>query len=406
MNRTSASSPQSFLLRTAVLLFAAVSATVTPQPALAATTLVVAKDGPTSATDCNASQNADQIANQPVYSSIQAAVNAAPAGSTILVCPGTYAEQVVVTKNNLRIEGAGHGLTLLRPSALPVDPGSPETGAPRKAILLVNGATGVTVSKLTIDGSAADGGLSNLPSCRVVGFTLGIYYRNSSGTVDSTHTTNVQSATRCSAGIFADSGVSGATNLKLTGNTVDKYGKNGVVCSLQNTACTMTGNTLTGLGPVGLSQGGITIRAGAAAQVTENTVRGHVCTNPSCGPDPINQDQSVGIIVEFGGRGSHISGNRVAHNDVGIYQYAAANCCTISENRVTNNRFFGIIIQDGNGTTSENKISGGQVGVGVVAAAENTVGVLRGDEIRDTSVARVKEIECCGFKATAIVKAN
>jgi hypothetical protein len=46
------------------------------------------------------------------------------------------------------------------------------------------------------------------------------------------------------------------------------------------------------------------------------------------------------------------------------------------------------------------------VGVGVVAAAENTVGVLRGDEIRDTSVARVKEIECCGFKATAIVKAN
>lgn len=98
--------------------------------------------------------------HRPAFTKIQAAVNAAAAGSTILVCPGTYAEQVVVTKNNLTIRGSnqdaereddrnGKGaadqrLTVLRPSALPVDPGSPNTGAPRKAMLLVNGATGVT----------------------------------------------------------------------------------------------------------------------------------------------------------------------------------------------------------------------------------------------------------------------
>ena len=62
------------------------------------------------------------------------------------------------------------------------------------------------------------------------------------------------------------------------------------------------------------------------------------------------------------------------------------------------------VIQDGNGETLGNTISGGQVGIGVVADAVDTVGVLRGDSITGTTVAYVREIDCCGFTATAIVK--
>jgi parallel beta-helix repeat protein len=44
---------------------------------------------------------------------------------------------------------------------------------------------------------------------------------------------------------------------------------------------------------------------------------------------------------------------------------------TISQNTLQDNRFFGIVIQDGDGATSQNTISGGQVGIGVVAGARD-----------------------------------
>jgi len=94
----------------------------------------------------------------------------------------------------------------------------------------------------------------------------------------------------------------------------------------------------------------------------------------------------------------------VSGNDVGVYQVASPSCCTISQNTVESNRFFGIVIQDGDGTTSQNTIIGGQVGIGVVADAVDTAAVSRGDRIAGTTVAPVREIECCGFTATAIVR--
>lgn len=45
-----------------------------------------------------------------------------------------------------------------------------------------------------------------------------------------------------------------------------------------------------------------------------------------------------------------------------------------------------------------------QVGIGVVAGGADTTGVLRGDQINGTTVAPVREIQCCGFTATAIVR--
>ncbi|MDQ6797465.1 MAG: right-handed parallel beta-helix repeat-containing protein [Actinomycetota bacterium] len=47
--------------------------------------------------------------------SIQAAINGAPAGSTITVKPGTYHENVWITKNNVKLQGTP-GKTILRPA--------------------------------------------------------------------------------------------------------------------------------------------------------------------------------------------------------------------------------------------------------------------------------------------------
>src|SRR5262245_11832489 len=89
--------------------FVALSAMALPRDAHALM-LVVDADGRGSATDCNALDVA--------FSSIQAAINVAVMGDTIFVCPGTYADQLVITKSDLTILGSGAGATVLRPSVV------------------------------------------------------------------------------------------------------------------------------------------------------------------------------------------------------------------------------------------------------------------------------------------------
>ncbi len=52
------------------------------------------------------------------YPTIQAAVDAAPEGATILIGPGTYTENIVITKS-LTLEGSGIDSTILRPPVSP-----------------------------------------------------------------------------------------------------------------------------------------------------------------------------------------------------------------------------------------------------------------------------------------------
>jgi hypothetical protein len=260
------------LLGIVALLFVALSAAVTPQAAHAVTTLVVDDDGQGTAADCNAGAAA--------FNSIQAAVNAAAPGDTIFICPGTYDEQVVVTTSDLTIQGAGASLTVLRPSAVSATTDL-NVGVPMRPILLVDHATGVTVSDLKIDGSLADGGAPAGAFCDFLNFGtyLGIYYRNSSGNVEATHVTNMRSATVCSRGFQSESNSAGASNVVLNGNLFDNYGQTGISCVRPNTNCTVTGNTVTGRGPVDdEAQAGIIVRFGTAATFSGNVITDHYFT--------------------------------------------------------------------------------------------------------------------------------
>lgn len=48
-------------------------------------------------------------------------------------------------------------------------------------------------------------------------------------------------------------------------------------------------------------------------------------------------------------------------------------------------------------------LGGGQLDVGVVADAVDTAGVLHDDLITGAILAPVREVDCCGYTATAIV---
>lgn len=270
MRRTSLSTQLYPVFRILILVITAVLTVGAPGPAYAQSILAVDDDGQASATDCNADQGA--------YNSIQQAVDAAMPGDTIFICPGVYDEQVVVTTSDLTIQGSGMEITIIRPSQVIVNSTGTSTPFPVAPILLVSEVTGVSVKDLTVDGALADEGAANL-DCRTVGFLTGVYYRNSSGRVDSTHITNIRSDTACSAALSAWSVAGHVSNLVVNGNRFDNYGSEGFRCSGPKAACSVIGNTFLGRGPVDDQiQGGIIFHRGAGGEISRNTILNHYYT--------------------------------------------------------------------------------------------------------------------------------
>jgi Periplasmic copper-binding protein (NosD) len=226
---------------------------------------VVDLDGQASETDCGAANVAS--------SSIQEAVNLAAPGDTILVCPGTYNEQVVIpsSRSNLTIRGSGAGVTIIRPDTVVQNSNSILLGVPVKAIIVVDGTSGVTIASLTVDGSAADGGANPTADCSVVGFYLGIFQRQGSGAVSATRISGMRSTTTCGIGIRAEN-----ANLLVTTSLIDTYNFGAIMCVGLASTCTITGNAIRGLGRVtDQGQAGIHIRAQAAGVISGNTITDH-----------------------------------------------------------------------------------------------------------------------------------
>jgi hypothetical protein len=282
----------------------------------AQSTLVVDDDGQGTATDCSVGTSA--------FSSIQAAVNGAAPGDAIFICPGTYDEQVTVTTSDLTIIGSGASLTILRPSAVTATTDLNE-GVPMRPILLVDHATGVTVSDLKIDGSLADGGVPATGFCDFLSFGtyLGIYYRNSSGNVEATHVTNIRSATVCSRGFESESNSTGVSNVVLNGNLFDNYGQAGIFCVRPNTNCTVTGNTVRGRGRIDDEvQGGIMVRTEAAARLFGNVIADHYYT-PRRVPGPFGGVAaiSIGVLLVAANPSTHphiLQNNIFANNELNV----------------------------------------------------------------------------------------
>jgi parallel beta-helix repeat protein len=344
------------------------------------------------------------------FPTIQAAVDAATPGSTINVKSGTYTEEIVIGKD-LNLRGAGAGATVIRSPATLTAYAADLRGRPFFAIVRVAHGAHVRISGLTVSGPdpcgfvqgvvAVQSAILELTDARVSQILP------ASTTCAAALGTSVQFGLGDRAVIDGERGTTASG--RVTGVVVDGFLDSGLRAvgpyGAAPTSVTFADNVITaGVPPIPAEQFGIYVFLNAVAQVTRNTVSGGVCTIPGCGPDPINEIQAMGVLIDTAGPGSTVADNHISGSDVGVYQYGSPNCCRISENTLTDNRFFGIVIQDGDGTTSSNNISGGQVGIGVVAGGADTTGVIRGDRISGTTVAPVREIACCGFTATAVVK--
>jgi hypothetical protein len=313
MTRSFSSSLGRLLVGTVLLLALTAGSTQEWRAAHAQAALVVDDDGRATVTDCDAQEK--------TFKTVQAAVDAAQPGTSIVICPGTYAEQVVVRKSNLTLQGSGQGITVLRPTSVPATVTGLLLPYPIAPMLLVNEATGVTVSRLTVDGSAADSGASTI-NCPQVGFVAGIHFRNASGTIDTVKITKVNSGTRCSDAVRGESSSTGVSNLVVKNSLIDQNGNFGVFCIGPGVTCSLTGNTVRGRGLVSDQiQAGIAVRSGATATLTGNVIRDHRYALAQGVPS-----FSIGIFLVYADPNANaqlLQGNTFVNNDLDVQRYAS-----------------------------------------------------------------------------------
>jgi parallel beta-helix repeat protein len=329
------------------------------------------------------------------FQTIQQAVRSAVPGDTINIDPGTYTEQVVIDKD-LTITGSGASSTIIAaPTTLSTD------SFGKRFIVEINNGAIVDLSRLTITGPSG---------CPTWG--IGVMGQATLN-LSSAAVTHIRDRSISECTLFggtailiglppylAEDPVAKAT---ITDVTIDDYSSHGIAVVGNGSTANLLHNVVTGVGGTQeLNQVGIIVGFGAMATVRHNEISNNLCNMPSdCGPDPINQGQSVGIFTIYADADTEFSNNNLSNNDVGIYLYSSDGCCTTQHNTLTNNRFFGLVIQDGNNTMSHNTISGGSVGIAVVADSVDTVGTLEHNSISGTSIMPVQTIQSAGFTATA-----
>jgi len=328
-------------------------------------------------------------------------------------------EQILIAKD-LKLEGVGTTATMIQAPLTLVPHAVDLRGLPITEIVLVTNGAHVAMSGLTVTGPVSRI-CDPLSPRRLIRRIAGI--RVTSGATLNLRDSRVTRIRENPLGLCANgNGIGvGLSTVNFAGGsvghgtirnvTVDDYQQDGMFVSGPGSTAEFSENLVTGQGPSPLEDHvGIVVFDRAVATVTQNTVSGHLCNVPvDCGPDLLNQIQGFGITA-FGtdpgtgpGPGTVISENNVFNNDGGIFVGESVDCCTVSENTVTNNRVVGIALFDGRFTISENVIRGGNVGIAVAALGVDTVAVLSENHITRTSVATIQELSCCGFTAHAIV---
>jgi serine/threonine-protein kinase len=361
------------------------------------------------------------------YRTIQAALDAARPGETIAVASGRFTQQLTISKP-VTLTGTGINSTTIRaPFALAPGP----LASLRSVVTVVDGAH-VAISNLTIAGprTPSCASPSDLDTGILVGQNANLDLQSAAVTdIRDTPAGCARSQTRAIAvavgvaGTAAASpgnpngvpagGYASAGHATIKADLISGYGEEGIDVAGSGSTATISDNHISGIGSSSArAVRGLHVQFGGTATIVGNTITGNRCTSQqaavssrrgrSCGP-AFNQVHDKGISVDVAGPGTVIMNNKLSGNDVAIALVKAPSCCAISHNILVGNRYFGDLIwDDRSGSLDGDIISGGRVGVGVVAQSDNTAVALHGVSIRKTAVAPTETYSCCGHHATVV----
>ena len=249
----------------------------------------------------------------PHYATIQAAVDDMSA-ARIIVCRGTYTEQVAVSRSVV-LEGRS-GAVIQAPAALP---------GQSSAIVSFAGPQQSLLQGFTITGA----------STTDERFFAGVEVRDGAQV---TMTRNRIRDIPDNSPIF-QTGVGiyvAEARADITRNTIERYADHGILLFGGNTFATISGNTIRSPGASGPSgsQIGIDVREGAEADVEDNTITGNTSDFFMDG---------TGIVVDQTANVS-IRDNEIRYNDRGIVLGDETAYVEVRGNKVRNNTSTGLLI--------------------------------------------------------------
>jgi hypothetical protein len=303
--------------------------------------------------------------NGAFFTTIKGAVAAAPAGSVINVCPGTYAEQLVISKA-LTLQGI---LNNDSSQAVITVPSAGLTTTSSIYVVTVAAQVEVTtgpvnITNITVDGTAG----TNCPSSSYAG----IYYGSgSSGTVNGVETRN-QNCNSFGIGMLAENGASAtAQSVIIKNSNIHDNSDVGILTCSDQTPSTLTA-TITGNYVAG-SDYGIVAVCNAAGNVSANlstaafagvyvispftTVSGNTVTG-----------STYGVITNT----ATVTSNHISNSPTGIYLFSGTSGATVKSNTIAK-ASTGIEFNCSTGTITGNTINGAAKGIDSVPATFNLV---------------------------------
>jgi len=234
--------------------------------------------------------SAETISVPEDYPTIQAAIDAATAGSTILVASGTYYENLVVAKS-LTLKGAGSEITI-------IDGGGTKTGV-----------------KITADSVNMSGFM-----IRNSGDGIHLYHCNGVTVSDNKITSNKND------GIYVES----SSDNTICSNTITSNSLDGLFVEFSN-GNTISSNLITSNGYEGVY----------LCYSSNNTVEGNTVTSHIDAP---------AISLE-GSDGNTVSNNTIWSNKFGISLYYGSSENTVVGNTIWNSSYVGIELYEASGNT-------------------------------------------------------
>ncbi|MBI4259146.1 MAG: right-handed parallel beta-helix repeat-containing protein [Actinobacteria bacterium] len=252
------------------------------------------------------------------FATIQSAVDAATPGDTVLVCPGTYTEQLVIAKS-LTLQGVSAAtVTLEAPAVL-----ATETDGDGASIVEITGSGNqVDLLSFTIRGPLS--GLQGAVHAHD-GASAWIGMNVIEGT-DALTGTILGAGITVGSSLGDDDAAAGLSS--VTDNAVSGFHRAGIVVAGPGNSVTITGNTVTGAGPTSDTiQSGITVQDSAAGVVSHNTVSNLGYTGPA-------PSSAVGVFLWDAANGASISWNTIDDAQTGMMVQAVENL-TVSWNTVT-----------------------------------------------------------------------
>ncbi len=291
------------------------------------------------------------------YSTVQSAVTAAEAAKTagaptIEICPGTYQEQVTITKSLNVTHAPGSGRVTIEGLAAPAGSTSncqatdTSSQVPQSVLEICAAkkgganATGVAVSisRVTIQGDwPANVCNDNLYGILVEG---GAALYLSQSVVEDIGADPLTSAGGCQGGVGVEAGNSNTNQIGhvlLDYVTVQGYQKNGITADGADSTAFVAHSTVTGAGATPyIAQNGIQISTGARGLVVDSTISGNNYTGTG-------EASSTGVLIYGGGascsggdpqsglvRNTGVASNTLVNNDIGIALFNLNPACNKS----------------------------------------------------------------------------